>query len=609
MLKKIKTLFIALIVTSATGLAQSPSQINYQGAARDGAGAPIANQQIRVRLKVHDGTSNGTVQYSEVRKPTTNANGLFNIVIGSTGALSTTGSFAAITWENGNKYLQVEMDPTGGTSYANMGTQQLVSVPYAQYSNTAGALKFPLYAIDSTVSVMFDIENKNSAAVRGTSTGSSGVVGISQNGNGIYGYSYSPTLGAVSGVNISGGPGVRGISQLNHGISGESQSANFAGVYGFNPTGDGISALSYSSSHSGVKANNTGGGNAIDATATTGMGVYGYSNTNSAVFGANNSISQSAVSGFNYNSGAGVTGFSQNGIGVVGNNGTAAWPAIQGTNNLGVGVKGISASSSGAGVEGTNSGTGAGIKGTSSNINGLGVSGINTAGGKGVYGSSTTGTGVSGVSDNIAVSGVTTAGTGLYGNSFTGSAIYGYSASGYALDVSGKVKIAGTSQNPAAGKVLTSDANGNATWEGAVAFSTEYVGSVSVPPAPATMIVAFAGERYDLGNNFNTSTKKFTAPVNGIYHFDAQIQWDYLYDNFTSILKLKVKHGATVNDEYTQYFSVTSNGFYGNTISADVMLYANDEVYLEVSHSSGNAQNLYSSAGHNHFNGRLVVKL
>src|SRR5437868_1489794 len=127
MLSKIKITLIALAATITSVMAQSPDMINYQGVARDAAGLPIANQNIRVRLKVHDATANGNVQYSEVRKLTTTANGLFNLQIGSSGAFSTTGFFAAITWGSNAKYLQVELDATGGTNYTNMGTQQLVS--------------------------------------------------------------------------------------------------------------------------------------------------------------------------------------------------------------------------------------------------------------------------------------------------------------------------------------------------------------------------------------------------------------------------------------------------------------------------------------------------
>lgn len=524
MLSKFKIIFIACMASIIAGMAQSPSQINYQGVARNAAGTPLANQNIRIRLKIHDATAGGTVQYSEVRNLTTNANGLFNLVIGSTGATSTTGSFAAITWSGGPKFLQVEMDPTGGTTYTNMGTQQLVSTPYALHANTASTLKFPVNATDSLSSTMLTLYNKNQ--------------------------------------------------------------------------------------------------NAIDATSKNGIGVYGYSYNNSAIVGSNGSASSSAIYGSNTSSGTGIMGYSQNGIGVAAQNGTASWPAIQGTNNLGIGVKGNSAAATGAGVEGNNTATGAGVKGNSTNLNGIGVNGNNTAGGtgvsgistngtgKGVYGSSVNGTGVYGSSDNIAVAGSTLAGTGIYGNSYSGTAIYGYSATGYALNVGGKVKITGSGQNPGAGKVLTSDANGNATWEGAVAFSTYVLSSISVPQGAAVgTIVPFSSEVYDLGNNYNTATRKFTAPAYGIYHFDAQVSWDYLYDDLTSVLQLQRNRNGSIATVYSQYFSVTSNGFYGNSISTDIMLQAGDEIYVEVLQTSSSTQSLMSTSGFSHFNGRLEIKL
>ena len=49
-----------------------------------------------------------------------------------------TGVFANINWANGPYFLQTETDPAGGTNYTISGTQQLLSVPYALFSNTAG---------------------------------------------------------------------------------------------------------------------------------------------------------------------------------------------------------------------------------------------------------------------------------------------------------------------------------------------------------------------------------------------------------------------------------------------------------------------------------------
>jgi hypothetical protein len=49
-----------------------------------------------------------------------------------------TGSFAFVSWAVGNKWLQIEIDPEGGSSFQLAGSQQLMSVPYAFYSEYSG---------------------------------------------------------------------------------------------------------------------------------------------------------------------------------------------------------------------------------------------------------------------------------------------------------------------------------------------------------------------------------------------------------------------------------------------------------------------------------------
>ena len=117
-------------------LAQAPQLINYQGVARDNGGNILANQNIGLQLSVLSSSISGPVAYSETQTTTTNAFGLFNIKLGSGTVVS--GSFAAIDWGTASHYLQVEMDPTGGTVYQTMGTSQLLSVPYALYAETSG---------------------------------------------------------------------------------------------------------------------------------------------------------------------------------------------------------------------------------------------------------------------------------------------------------------------------------------------------------------------------------------------------------------------------------------------------------------------------------------
>lgn len=133
-------LVCSMIVLSSTDVfAQIPQVMNYQGVARNSVGNAIPNKIMKLRLTIRTNLPNGATVYSEMRQITTNAAGLFTVQIGSPGAELTTGSFSSINWLSGTKYLQVELDPEGGAAFTDMGSTQLVSVPYALSAASASA--------------------------------------------------------------------------------------------------------------------------------------------------------------------------------------------------------------------------------------------------------------------------------------------------------------------------------------------------------------------------------------------------------------------------------------------------------------------------------------
>lgn len=132
-----KTFLSFLILLFAIGsFAQSPQSFNYQAVARDAGGNILSNQTIGVKFSLRQGSSTGTIVYSETFTPTTNQFGLFATAIGQGAVVS--GSFSAIDWSTGSYWLQVQLDPSGGSSYTDMGTSQLLSVPYALYAASSG---------------------------------------------------------------------------------------------------------------------------------------------------------------------------------------------------------------------------------------------------------------------------------------------------------------------------------------------------------------------------------------------------------------------------------------------------------------------------------------
>ncbi len=132
-----KNLFFLFILFSSIAFGQAPSQINYQGIARNSVGNVLPNKNITVRLSVHDGNTTGTIVYRETRNVTTSNFGMFNIAIGSPGVVSVIGTIGGINWSAGAKFLQVEIDPGGSSNFIDLGAAQLLSVPYALFSGNS----------------------------------------------------------------------------------------------------------------------------------------------------------------------------------------------------------------------------------------------------------------------------------------------------------------------------------------------------------------------------------------------------------------------------------------------------------------------------------------
>ena len=135
-MKKIFLQIILMSIALSSLYSQTPQSFKYQAVARDNAGNTINNQLVSFRISILNGSATGTSMYSETHQPTTNNFGLANLEIGNGSVVS--GNFVFIDWSTGTYFLKVEMDASGGSSYQFMGSSQLLSVPYALYSeNTA----------------------------------------------------------------------------------------------------------------------------------------------------------------------------------------------------------------------------------------------------------------------------------------------------------------------------------------------------------------------------------------------------------------------------------------------------------------------------------------
>jgi hypothetical protein len=124
---------LAVVMITASTWAQSPQKMSYQAVIRNSSNQLITNHVVGMKITILQGSATGITVYTETLTPTTNANGLVSIEIGS-GA-----SFSTIDWANGTYYIKTETDPSGGSNYTLTGTSQLLSVPYALYAKTSGS--------------------------------------------------------------------------------------------------------------------------------------------------------------------------------------------------------------------------------------------------------------------------------------------------------------------------------------------------------------------------------------------------------------------------------------------------------------------------------------
>ncbi|MBK8500000.1 MAG: tail fiber domain-containing protein [Flavobacteriales bacterium] len=136
-----RLLVLVLLVTSThCAFSQANfSGFNYQAVVRDGAGEPLANQPITLRVHIFPGLSIG---YSETHSVSTDAHGLISVVMGegTPEVGSVTPTFAGLNWTSGSAMnFDIGIDITGGTNYTPLGSGTFKAVPFAMHALTSGS--------------------------------------------------------------------------------------------------------------------------------------------------------------------------------------------------------------------------------------------------------------------------------------------------------------------------------------------------------------------------------------------------------------------------------------------------------------------------------------
>jgi len=328
-----KTHLLAVLLLTSTvfiALAQTPQGINYQAVVRQANGDVVNNQTVSLRISILAALPPAV--YVETHAPTTNSFGLVNVVIGNGAA--TQGAFSTINWGNSPYFIQLEIDVLGGSNYAMMGTQQLMSVPYALYAETSGQPGTP-GATGPT-----GADGTNGAVGATGAAGSQGIQGVAGN-DGVDGA--DGTDGATGPTGLQGIQGVAG----NNGVDGTDGATGPTGTQGIQ----------------GVAGNN-GTDGTDGATGPTGLqGIQGVTGNN-GIDGTDGATGATGLQGIQ---------------GVTGNNGTGGTDGATGPTGL-QGIQGIAGNNGSDGTDGTDGATGPtglqGIQGIDGATGATGAQGI-----------------------------------------------------------------------------------------------------------------------------------------------------------------------------------------------------------------------------------------
>ena len=158
---KISMLFMLFVLSSNLVQAQNVSGgINFQAIARDSYANPAKDRKIFVEASIFQTSASGTVALKEKFETTTDATGVFSIVIGRGTRLSgTASSLETIDWANGPFFLGMKVAiapiaPVDNWDYTkdlvDLGTTSLGSVPYALYAGNVAGFDTKLNVADTT---------------------------------------------------------------------------------------------------------------------------------------------------------------------------------------------------------------------------------------------------------------------------------------------------------------------------------------------------------------------------------------------------------------------------------------------------------------------------
>lgn len=230
-------------------------------------------------------------------------------------------------------------------------------------------------------------------------------------------------------------------------------------------------------------------------------------------------------------------------------------------------------------------------------------------------GNGTNGYAVYGTANNAtAIAGATSAGIGVSGTATSAGGIGGVfhgNPGAKALQTSGSIQLKNIGEG--VGKVLTSDANGNATWQAPSGTATvASLNSAATIPSNtlyhALSLSSTCGACFDDLDVMNGSA--FYIAKTGVYEINVNVAW--LINNFPGSAKFEISVGQ-ITSTYKEYLRVKNNYTYNasnpeqnQNLHGVVKLTAGEYVSISVRQESGINQMIGSASSATRFSIKLL---
>ena len=152
------TIFVYLLFGFSCIQAQTPG-LSYQAVIHDDSNEVFANQNVQLKFTITR-SSDDSELYAETISTTTDVGGMVAVTVGT--ASSSAENFKVLSWGGTPKRLKVELSTDGGSTFHELGEQEILYLPQAVDSSSEQTSTFERITISGTIT-----DGDNSAGSNG----------------------------------------------------------------------------------------------------------------------------------------------------------------------------------------------------------------------------------------------------------------------------------------------------------------------------------------------------------------------------------------------------------------------------------------------------------